>query len=448
MKYLALADADRVQDYVFSPPQLRYIRGASYLQSKAIEEIRDAHPGAILFANGGVVLADFSSPQGAEEFCSRANAIFGVTTGSGTVSTACVKYDEAHFLQGWKRVRDAVESAKRQRANLHGPGTHSFWVSCERCGSEPAKDLVSEPEQPGLAVCSTCRRKYDAHGRSRALSGFRHPEHFEELARLSSPSNYLALVYIDIDRLGKYLDRHVRTRDDCASLSEAIDNAVRNAVNEAGRRAAAGPGKHQTEPDIQPFMTLLAGGDDAIVMLAAHLAVPFLRYFRQEFERPHYWEGRDIPFFSVGLVYANHHLPIGAFVEAARQRYRFAKTRKDFHSVAFSLVTSSLVDDPETTPKPTNNPYDLDDFLLFGEAISRLKAMGAPRSKIHQLYEMAWKLPLPGEFEYLGLLLRLPQATRAEIRKTIGHTLWTVDSSGLPRTRAADLVELWEFVHA
>jgi hypothetical protein len=453
MQYLAIADADRVQDYVFFPPQLRYVRGASRLQTNAIQKIRSAAgTQAILYANGGVVLARFDIKPDAERFCRLAQTTFQQETSTATVSTAIAEYHPADFPAGWSRVRDAVERAKRHRNGVKASSSHWLWVACQRCGSQPAENLVNEPENPNIAICQTCAHKFKAGAEHQAaISGLEPPNDFEELAKLSLPEGYLALLYIDLDKLGRYLEDNVKSTEDCSKIAAAIDETLRHAVREAGRRAAATAGPHQPSEGNrrkQPWLELLVGGDDCVLMLAAHLVPKFLEFFTSEFQFGSGLPKR--PFFSAGIVFAHHQLPIGDFAAAAKGLCRKAKLRQEDDSVAFQVVTSSLVDNPDDLKKPTANPYSLPEFLSLIAGIASLKKINAPRSKIHRLYEIAWKSrsnTLQGQLEYLNLLIGLPDAPRAVLLESIGWDLWQKREDQELRTSAADLVELWEFIN-
>lgn len=455
MPYLAIADADRVQEYVFSPQQLRYVRGASRLQTLAIENIRDLANEYTLYANGGVVLAELPTEQAAGWFCDAAAGSFRKHTRTATVSTAICPRSADGFRKDWKRVRDALEQAKRQRNSTLAYGSHWLWATCERCGERSSNRLLEEAGNFVLAVCDTCEHKHRRGARNEPVAGFEQVEDFEQLAALSRPSNYLALIYIDLDRLGRYLDIHVETPEQCHRISSAIDRTVRNAVREAGKSAAMRSGLFESvegRPPKQPFVELMAGGDDAIVMLAAQLAIPFLAAFREEFEAPANWQGMPAPPpFSAGMVFAHHRMPIGEFVGAAKRLYRKAKLRKDTNSVAFQVASSSMIDDPDASSKPTANPYTLDEFLTLADTVVTLKALDTPRSKIHALYDLAWKPKMQGIAAYSDLLLRLPYEQRAPLLSAsgpIGPGLWRYRPDGTVATSAADLAELWEFVHA
>src|SRR5258708_4896371 len=126
--YLALADADRGQDYVFGPPQLRYVRGGRRLEDDALEGNKRLFPGGEkIFANGGLALGEFAGDARAAEFCRGCEDVFRRLTKSASVSTAFVEQTEPGdegFKEAWKRARDAVERKKRQQNELMRTGAH------------------------------------------------------------------------------------------------------------------------------------------------------------------------------------------------------------------------------------------------------------------------------------------------------------------------------------
>src|ERR1039457_7013452 len=75
-QFLAIADADKIHDYVFSPHELRLIKGGSFLQSSlnTWELKRTAYwcGGRWISANGGTVVAKFHTQVQADNFCREA----------------------------------------------------------------------------------------------------------------------------------------------------------------------------------------------------------------------------------------------------------------------------------------------------------------------------------------------------------------------------------------
>lgn len=69
--HLAIADADRIHDYVFGPRALKLIRGASALQTElnktVLPGIAAAWQGKCISAAGGTVLAKFPGEEQARE---------------------------------------------------------------------------------------------------------------------------------------------------------------------------------------------------------------------------------------------------------------------------------------------------------------------------------------------------------------------------------------------
>jgi hypothetical protein len=74
-----------------------------------------------------------------------------------------------------------------------------------------------------------------------------------------------------------------------------------------------------------------------------------------------------------------------------------------------------------------------------------LKTAEAPTSKIHDLYRLAHEGTNRGEIEYRHLLTRLEPKHAQKLSGLVGEKLWREEDG---RTIAADIAELWDFIHA
>ncbi len=447
MPYLAMADADKVLEYVFSPAKLRFVRGASSLQSDAVRGIVREIRRRPLYANGGVLLMRLDEDKLAQDFHCIAEAVFREVTGSATVTTAVVPVNdhdlgEGQFPRTWKRVRDEVEAAKRHRHDVVARGQHWLWAACEVCGTHPASHFWKDPSGAATSICGSCRKKDAKSAKTRMrLAGYVMPKEFTEFGLRSKPQNYLAMVYLDLDRLGDYLATHMRTPGDCSRLSRQLDLAVRQSVRQ-GILAVSKDGELEGHAGA---VELLAGGDDAIVMTNAQHAIPFLREFQEQFQQPYRWQKYPLPSFSAGVVFAHSHFPISDFLSHAKACLRLAKRRKDSNSVAFQVISGPMGGLMREETPWSGNPYAVDDLLELAAGIRELRQADAPTSKIQSFYDLGWKGESQATLEYCDALLRMSEAHRATVRRLIGPTPWQQRPSGA-YSRTADLAELWEFV--
>ncbi len=446
MEFLAIADADRVQEYVFVPSELKMIRGASRLHVNLIETLGAGirPPNRRISANGGVVLGAFATELEAAAFCRTAERKFADETASASVTTAYNAYPAGTFGKSRKRLLEQLEINKRSRASSAANCGNPLLVTCEKCGLREA----CTGGRDGEVLCKSCSIKRSESDRNVfAQPGSTPAESFEKIGEASSPENYLAIVYIDIDKLGRYLDDYMKSADAseemCGKLSGCIDKAVRDSVMEAALPFA--------KSTLLTHEVLLMGGDDAVIALPASGAVSFLLRFEEEFVKPERWGGFKIPIFSAAMVMAHSHFPISEFLRIAKRMLRSAKEVQKENSVYFSVI-SGPGEDSELAGgglARTAKPYPIRAFEHLANGIQELKQGKVPTSKIKALYGLAWETPLQGDLEYLYLLTRLSDEHRGILLKPelLGHQLWSTGSNGR-FTRACDIVELWEFVHA
>ena len=91
-EYLVIVDADRIHDYVFSPHQLKLIRGGSRilrdLSDKVLPKIaRTISPAVdIVVAAGGKIIAIFPNSDEAKGFLKKTNETFRECTATATAT--------------------------------------------------------------------------------------------------------------------------------------------------------------------------------------------------------------------------------------------------------------------------------------------------------------------------------------------------------------------------
>lgn len=441
-RVLGVLDADRIHEYVFSPRQLRLVRGASSLQAElnltVLPELVTTNHGRLIYAGGGTILADFKDSEAARSFENAARLEFRKRTAIATASFSSLSFTDSGFAVTWDRLRARLEQVKsgrqERRANISNP----YWKRCEACGVFAAERFVTAPGGGQAAYCAACRLRLEQSSESRYFrivkSRFglqaRPPRDFEELGRLATPEGYLGFVYLDGDRLGRWLSERVQDEDDFRRLSREIREGMETAVLSAVASLC------DADTRIAPFEILLLGGDDALVALAADRVVGFLRRFHQAFQQ------MDLP-YSAGVVLAHSHYPIADGIAEAEKLLRAAKSAGGGR-VDYRLITGSAPDanpDEAGSRRNTMRPYTHSDWFALADRILQWKRAGLPRNKVNDLYRLAYEEPEQAEFEYLYLRSRLSKQQRELLNRSM-PTLRGDDG----RTPAADLVELWEFV--
>ena len=466
--FLAVVDADRIQDYIFAPRQLKLIRGASAIQRDlnlrySLELLRnsgygpgnvdpgcdildegvDRNPGQkweVVYAGGGNLYALFRESRAAEEVADDICALYrkhGVTASA----TAAVAPWAGTFRETLQNAQAKVTVRKTAVSAVADPISRPYWRASDACGGAPATHWARNPVTGERMLCRACEAR---RGRSEHApyldeigTGLKPPRDFEAIAETARPESYLGLVYLDVDQLGRYFDNIDPLPPELYRRhSLRIQSTVKDGVI-AGCRAACETG---TIGSAAPFEILLMGGDDAVVMLAAQLVFPFLKRFREVFQRE-----LTALTFSAGIVWAHHHLPISQYVHHARRLLRSAKAEGGGR-VDYLVVSESMVRERDESARHTLRPYTLEGFDNLYGTIRDWKGARFPSSKAHQLYSMAFEEEDQGALDFLYWLSRLEEHHRAAACRFFGQDFWQRQ----PRraTGAADLAELWDFVEA
>jgi hypothetical protein len=297
-------------------------------------------------------------------------------------------------------------------------------------------------------LCLPCHLRWEASRTARnELNPGGHPKSFEEIAQKAKPANYLAIVYIDIDRLGKFMSTRSGSKAEYREWSRKITCRLETAVSAAQCAICA------------PSELLLMGGDEVMVAIPAGRLHAFLRAFHGVYRvEP---GGEDLPRFSAGAAIANSHFPITEFRRIAYELVTSAKAIRDADSVDYEIVTTSMVGTIMEDRKRKDNrrrtakPYKLEEWFAFCEDARNVRK-GVPASQVKSLYRIANEGRLQAELEYNYLLTRVGRREGELLRKVIAPGDNSPDTRfwipgwtpGVECTRAADLVEIQDFIDA
>jgi len=294
-RQLLILDADRIHEYVFAPRQLKAVRGGSAIQAslnrswlfappllsaggnvdssgKVLNTPTLAHGAAweAVYAGGGTALIHFRDPVDADRYRMTATRLYVEETGAATASVAFVTCS-GEFKDDYAAVRLRLERAKTARSEHRLAAGNPYWKVCELCGRAPGERLRREPGGDERPACAACikrlkyseRPPYLAQVPVPAGTVLKPPRDFETIARRSVPENYLALVYLDINRLGRFLsgtasESVTKFRDHSTAVHKTVVSGTVAGCAAAAQRAGG---------DEALFEILLIGGDDAILVM-------------------------------------------------------------------------------------------------------------------------------------------------------------------------------------
>ncbi|MCL4298478.1 MAG: hypothetical protein KJ077_22265 [Anaerolineae bacterium] len=462
-------DTDRIKSYVFATGKLKEIRGASAIldelnREQMVKEI-ERLGGRCIYANGGSGLFIIDSNQ-AQTALAVVEKLYREKTSTASISGTFVDlppdYKSGDNIQlEFRTLGYRLRAAKDGKAGLAAPVTHPYLHFCDSCGVGYAEKEYSKSGETALLCtsCDTKRRKDEdikeaihritqgvisrrgiqetglwanliptLDQKKYEINGYDRPDDFEELASLSSPNNYIGLIYADGDTMGKALEQ-LETEDNFKEFSEAVDHSIYLAVVEAIEKHLTPSGKK-----IWPFDILLLGGDDLVMVTPAHKVLEvgltvmekFTELTRKDLDRG---EGLRL---SVGIAIAHTNYPFGQLLRLAESALKFAKKEGVKRRQAgqsweggllnFVVVSSTnhlefedyfkeqLNDTAEEVLSQDKNlyrtlrPYNADDFQKLLKHIRQLKSLRAPRSKLEQLRTLIFQTRRMAMVDGLALL--------------------------------------------
>lgn len=418
-------DTDRIKEYVFGTSSLKEIRGASALLDRLNRQsMPEIVGGELIYANGGGGL--FVIPESnAEDIIRKVQRCYQQSTHSTAtitgVSVPLPKYKQELHLE-LALLRHRLHLAKSESsASDEYPLTHSLLQFCESCGVRYAQQESDDND----LICQSCLRKRqggqlihnspDESGlwgrliqqlrqQEYPVSGYKRPEDFGALGKLSSPQNYMGIIYADGDGMGRTIET-LKTLDEYKKFAEAVDDAVYQSVSDAI--------SVYLQPELDkgptwPFDILLLGGDDLVMVTRAQSAIEVALHIVERFPQLTKEKWKDSLYLSASVTLAHVKYPINSLIQLAESGLKFAKQQAarrrlmdeklDGGLLNFLVVTSANHLDfkeyyeqalkQETgneTLYRTQRPYSTSHMRTLLKQIKTLKEEGVSRGKLEQL---------------------------------------------------------------
>jgi len=234
------------------------------------------------------------------------------------------------------------------------------------------------------------------------------PDDLGELGQLSSPQNFLALIYADGNEISKALIK-LRTKASLKIFSEAVENALVSAL-------CLAIDKHlEPRRKKQPFLPVLLGGDDLVLIVVADAALQIANDLCAQFPlllqeeikenmgtlgssddgslRELLSSDKQIT-LSAGVAVTKAKSPIFATVALAEQLCRSAKRRaseKYQSAVDFHFVGATAVDLESARGEGYQGQDGMDRFSL----IARPYVAGSALDALLETPAILWQAEFP-----------------------------------------------------
>lgn len=398
-EWLVGFDTDRIKEYLFATNKLKEIRGASELLVKLNRGLpgqmgrteavtRQVCPTAeTIYVDGGGALFIVPGEPEANRVIAAVEKLYREETVIASITGACIPLAPATRDHGFgERVHNLgflLGRNKAHKAVLASQPVAPYFHQCDACGRHPAAHRRSDMGQDEL-LCRACAVKRE----NTPPADLTEPADFGDLGKLSHPAGYLGFIYADGNLMGHRLSQLNSSADYsrfARGLKERLDEAMWTATG------ACWP--HEGR---KPYVELLLGGDDLLLVTAAHLALPIARDLARNFEESSagLLDEVGIPndrlTLSVGVVLAHVDYPIAELHRLAEKRLKTAKQRSSLEgyrigAVDFEVVTSAVAREDQQRPYRDKRPYtlaELDKLLGFACDLHDI-----PTSQLQAMYE-------------------------------------------------------------
>ncbi|NWJ97323.1 MAG: hypothetical protein HXX20_16185 [Chloroflexi bacterium] len=371
-KMLLVADADRIQDYLFESVNLKEIMGASLLINrfnKIAEKTLKAANYQVIYSAGGVVRLMVEGKEEARQAAGVIENIYQSLTKTGTISFSRAIPLGADFSKANLEVeRSLRENKDRGGSPVLGknegrsPAMLLSWpylAHCTACGLRPANTTewvrYSLTEIKSESLCTTCQAKREAYrqakrrkekkkeGQQKNLTLFypelnhylneihhredidlENPEDFGDVGSRSHPSGYVGFIVADGNRMGQKLGK-CRSPEEYHDLSQKIIDTTNQALSKAitltfDLNHPQTLQKYEKEGEYLPLQVLVMGGDDLVIVTTADTALPLASLFCRLYSEI----SPDLS-ISAGVVLAKENLPFLISHELAHALLKSAK---------------------------------------------------------------------------------------------------------------------------
>lgn len=283
-------DTDRIREYVYESSRPPVIAGASSILRELNEGIGKAYPEWTLFSGGGEGLLLAPGGQGPairEDIERRYREATGGALSVTTEHLPLGPHDliarepgdepaggvrlvtgaQAVLARLHDRIRRKKDEALRLSRDL--PGQETRCVSCrDRAGTLPLPVRRGDPEEEKGPLCGPCHRRWSV-GKG-IINGISFDELVEKLPKLGGKNRYLGFLYADGNSMGALFGR-LRHLEDLCFLSAAVTHLFKTAEDKA--EELAGSLLRGVAREDRPFLSFLGGGDEAIWIAPAAIAV-------------------------------------------------------------------------------------------------------------------------------------------------------------------------------
>jgi hypothetical protein len=210
---LVSLDTDRIKEYIFATAKLREISGASAilrdLNEQTMPSLAETYQAQTIYVGGGSGLFVVPSDRAHDLITAVQRAYRERTAGAATITGVALplpdnfSIDHSPAQEIWRCIGYKLAAAKLCPASPRPLVTHPLFKTCD---SDAAYYACAFDPQDQSYLSAPTRAKRDCYQAERQQGNKKLPEDFDDIADVSRPTGYFALIYIDGDNFGRVLE--------------------------------------------------------------------------------------------------------------------------------------------------------------------------------------------------------------------------------------------------
>ncbi len=295
-KYLYGASVQGIQGFIFQTNQLDDISGASELVEnictkmfkETVGEGFNEKSNAVIMAAGNVKYV-FDTQEQCENVVRNFPRKVQECAPGITFSQAVVKFDDE---KSFGKAVDELEKRLKTQRNLPQTPLEVGMLGCKRAAKTgmPVVKIENGEELDAATYAKRVARKDCGNklhiksfwGKKQDAGKDLKLEDELDIKDLTGKNDWIAIVHIDGNGLGKVVQQLGKDRKKFYQFSTLLDQATTKAANEAFKVIEEAHGFSYNKLPICP---VVLGGDDLTAIIRGDLALPYAKKFITEFER-------------------------------------------------------------------------------------------------------------------------------------------------------------------
>jgi len=442
-KYLLVAEADKIQDFLFRASRLSEIVGGSQLLTRFCREIvrylltEQEQKTCLLVHDGGKFIFTFNNQQRALEVGHQlAEAYHRATDGSITI-TPPIPYNNRPFQTVYAEADEQLRKAKRTPYPSTITAPHLPYIAiCASCGTGLAlthkKLNPKDTTEKANYLCRACQTKLMERQTNiqtikddyflwpfvkkiadidpLEFTWTTRPKHVSEY---DPQRRYVAYLQADGNDMGQIFSQC--SEQQIKVLSNQMLSTLRSCLVEVTKILKK---QNEIEAYKVPVLPLIMGGDDLFALIPAPWALSFAYEFSQQYhtqitnllQEKNLYDPAKPPTVAISIVICKETYPHTLAHEAGKQLLdeakQVGKSKGIVSTVSFSLIVGVKTTSMNESHKvhPTLRPYLIqanDQTPLpdnIGLSLHRLidlrfELQSLPKRRLHQLREYFDQIP-------------------------------------------------------